>query len=357
MTTTERPDWATRADLAHRSLATLYGAPAPQLLNNAHPADENATFNYWWLAHAIDVAIDGWDRTGDPAHLRTAVEIFENIVDRNSGNLFNDYFDDMLWLGLALERLSRAPGHERYLEPAAEIWQHCLDDGWNEVMGGGIAWRKSQTYYKNTPANGPFIILGARLASRFEGDGPYLPWARRTMDWLTEHLVRSDGTVEDGVNRTDDGRIDTDWRYTYNYGLFIGACVELFAHDEDPARLGLAERSARRAVELLATDGVFPETGGGDVGLFKGIFYRYLDQLLVVRPSADLIAFVRSGTDRLWDVSWADRVDSSDGVLWAGDDWRVPATAPTSMSTQLSAVMATEMRARTEARELTHAPR
>ncbi|WP_163544483.1 glycoside hydrolase family 76 protein [Occultella kanbiaonis] len=349
-------DWSDRADLAHHSLAVLYGAPEPQLLNNSHPVDENATFNYWWLAHAMDVAIDGWERTDDPVHLRTAVEIFENIVARNSGSLFNDYFDDMLWLALALERLSRAPGYEEYLEPARVIWQHCLDDGWNEVMGGGIAWRKSQTYYKNTPANGPFIILGARLASRFGGDGsgePYLDRARQTMDWLTEHLVREDGTVEDGVNREGDAQVDTDWRYTYNYGLFIGACVELFAHDDDPAWLDRAQLSARRAVELLATDGVFPETGGGDVGLFKGIFYRYLDLLLDLRQSPDLVAFVRSGTDRLWDVN---RLDDADGVLWAGDDWRARPQGRTSMSTQLSAVMATETRARIEARELAQTP-
>src|SRR5690606_41256657 len=73
-------DWPARADLAHRSLAELYGAPPPQLLNNTRPVDDNETFNYWWLAHAVDVALDGWERTGDETHLRTAVEIVENLL-------------------------------------------------------------------------------------------------------------------------------------------------------------------------------------------------------------------------------------------------------------------------------------
>ena len=70
-----------------------------------------------------------------------------------------------------------------------------------------------------TPANGPFVILGARLSTELD-DPTYPDWAaRRSPDWLEEHLVHADGTVEDGKNREEDGRIDPDRQHTYNYGL------------------------------------------------------------------------------------------------------------------------------------------
>ncbi|MEU4388343.1 hypothetical protein [Promicromonospora sp. NPDC023805] len=99
-----------------------------------------------------------------------------------------------------------------------------------------------------------------------------------------------------------------------------------------------------------ADDGVVgSEGGGGDEGLFKGVLYRYLGTLLdrigTTSPdAAPLVEFVRTSTDRLWEAS------QRDGYLLAGGDWRRPAELPVFCSTQLSAVMALELRASLEAR-------
>ena len=183
------------------------------------------------------------------------------------------------------------------------------------------------------------------------------------------------GLLADGVNRTGDGRIDTDWLFSYNQGLYLGLKLEVFRRTGDPVHLADAVHTASAAIERLAPDGIFSREsvddtsrGGGDAGLFAGIYYRYLADLLsepalreptlsepalredaTIAVSASLAARVtaldavlRSVTDLLW--------QTFSPSLLAADDWRRFATPPTALSTELSAVMALEARSRFEAR-------
>lgn len=355
MTTTTRTVWDERADVAQRSIDALFAAPPPQLLHNAHPFEEgdDATFNYWWLAHLIDVRLDAAEREPHGDGLERAIEAHDNIRERN-GSLFNDYFDDMLWYALATLRLGELQARLGDLRAAADcqaeavaLWEHVVEHGWNDELGASLAWRKQQLYYKNTPANGPFAILGARL-HRLTGEARYLQYAVAAFDWITRSLVDPEtGFVEDGVNREQDGAVDRQWRFTYNQGLYIGAAVALVeagvAEGERERLLGLAERTARTAIRELSDGRVFADEGdGGDEGLFKGVFYRYLGTLL---PHLDDAAraefgdFVVASTDALWESS------ADGGVLRPGNDWSRPEPGKIPYSTMLSAVMALELRA------------
>ncbi|MFI6428554.1 glycoside hydrolase family 76 protein [Promicromonospora sp. NPDC050880] len=341
--------WSARADLAQRSLDHFFGTAEPQLLDNTYPVGDNSTFNYWWLAHVIDVRLDAFARTGDARWLAAARATSANLRGRNGGSLFNDYFDDMLWYALALERLARATGRTEPLDDARSIWDHVVEHGWNDTHGASVAWRKQQLHYKNTPANGPFVILSARLYDH-DPRPEYLERGRTAFDWITATLVGPDGFVEDGINREGDGRVDTQWRFTYNQGLYIGAAVALDAVRPEPELVDRAVRTATTALRELAPDGIVgSEGGGGDEGLFKGVLYRYLGTLLdrlgpTAPASGPLVEFVRTSTDRLWETA------QRDGHLLAGDDWRHPAQPPVFYSTQLSAIMALELRAAVEAR-------
>ena len=352
MTTTD--DWGRLADLAQDSLDRLFGAPAPQHLHNAHPAgstgpDATAVFNYWWLAHVLDARVDAWARTGDPRRLDQAAEVAAYLVERNGGSLFNDYFDDMLWLGLALLRLHEASGEDRYRDDALAIWDHVVEHGWNDAQGASLAWRKQQLAYKNTPANGPLVILSLRLEGALPpGSRDFRAYAAAALDWLERTLVGPDGFVEDGVNREGDGRVDVQWRFTYNQGLYIGALTAWWAATGDRSALDRATRTACTAVAELSDGTVFrDEGGGGDEGLFKGVFYRYLGTLLPLLDADDpdratLERFLRAGTDAL--VEHGVR----DGVLRPGNDWSAPWDGPIPYSTLLSAIMAVEQRWRLE---------
>ena len=96
----------------------------------------------------------------------------------------------------------------------------------------------------------------------------------------------------------------------------------------------------------LASDGVFRFEGdGGDEGLFKGVYYRYVGCLLDVLDPTDPAAsrlqdFLGSSAGAL--IRSAPR----DGVILAGDDWTSPPAGAVRYSTQLSAIMALEVAAR-----------
>ncbi|HEY0187230.1 MAG TPA: glycoside hydrolase family 76 protein [Cellulomonas sp.] len=334
--------WDARADRAQAAVHQLYAADDPQYLHNWYPgfAGSDDTFNYWWLAHLIDARLDAFERTGDGRWLAQAVRARDNLVARNDGGLFNDYFDDMLWFALASHRLAGVTGAAGHAADAVAVWEHVVAHGWNDAEGTSLAWRTQQLAYKNTPANGPLVILSARLHAD-TGEDRYAHYARTAFDWITRTLVRpEDGFVEDGINREGDHRVDTQWRFTYNQGLYVGAAVELARLTGSDAYLDVALRTARTAVAELTDGDVFrPEGDDGDEGLFKGIYYRYLMTLLRVRPDPGLADFVRRSTDVLWSVLPAG------GPVLPANDWRHAPHRSLPYSTLLSAVMATEARA------------
>lgn len=340
--------WPARADLAQLSLDHFYGADEPQLLDNTCPAGDNEVFQYWWLAHLVDCRLDAFGRTGDPRWVELAVRTSDNILQRNGGSPYNDYFDDMLWWALSSLRLDEAGAGTVHRDRAVALWEHVVELGWNDIHGPSLAWRKQQLYYKNTPANGPLVILSARLFGLI-GERRYLDTATAALSWLESTLVEPSGFVHDGINREADGRIDAQWRFTYNQGLYVGAVVALARVTDDPSLLERAERTALTAIAELAEDGIFSDEGdGGDIGLFKGICYRYLGLLIDALPTDSttrrrLERFVRAGTDVLWSHA------EHDGWLFPGNDWLTavsPHDPAVPYSTMLSAIMATELRAR-----------
>ena len=337
--------WAQRAERLQESIDRYFGTLL-RPFRNWYPGawGDWRTLNYWWHAHAIEARLDAYERSGSRHRLVQAERIFRYVVWRNGRSLLNDYFDDMGWMGIAALRLADLTGSGRYQQAAAGLCRHVREHGWNDTAGGGIAWRKQQPYYKNTPSTGTFIILAARLYQR-TGEAEYLDWATSAFDWLDATLRRRDGFIADGVNRKQDGQID-DWKFSYNQGLYIGSCTELAAAAGRPALTERAFATERAGWAELAGSGVLDDgTEGGDVGLFKGVWYRYAAQLAVL-PGADDddSERVRAHLLGACDILWARALDG--GSLLAGPDWLRPASGRVPLSAQLAAVIATEACAR-----------
>jgi predicted alpha-1,6-mannanase (GH76 family) len=288
-----------------------------------------ARWHYWWSAHLVDAAIDAVRHRPQPARRRRARALVRGTRVRNGGTWSRTFFDDLAWLGLALERGADVVGHRRTTARISARLEAAIDP---DV--GAVPWRVGDRLF-NAPANGPAAILLART-----GD---VERAAEITDWMADTLLDEAGLVIDGVRPGE--RATT--TYTYCQGVYLGACVELAQRHGDPRWRERAEAVlAATAAGLAEPDGVVRGyDDGGDGGLFNGILARYLADAAVRLPdlphARDLVL---ASAESVWE-------HRSDGPVFA-HDWRRPArplapqTPEADLSVQLSAWMLLEAAAR-----------
>lgn len=344
-------NWAERADIAEqtvlrRHLRRLGGVvPGTRIGRIRWPRRFPVMpypWHFWWQAHLLDCLVDAQQRAPHQRRARTIAMLTRGIRMHNAGSWVNRYYDDIAWLGLAVQR---AGAMARRSGPAAlTAITARLDQGWTEDGGGGIWWRRDDDF-KNAPANGPAAILLARSGQ--------LGFASAIADWIVDTLVDPEsGLVRDGVRLTSDGTVYevVGMVYTYCQGVHLGTCVELAALDGhqrwSDRGVAIVDAMTHR---LADADGVLPGSGGGDGGLFAGITARYLADAAVRRPE------LTAATSRLVlanaNAAWAGRAEIAGGPVFAAD-WRHPAREPaptvpeSDLSVQLGAWMLLEAAAR-----------
>ncbi|VVJ23258.1 fructose-bisphosphate aldolase family protein [Amycolatopsis camponoti] len=243
-----------------RHLRRVWGLPGTVLGRSGWPASVGQRlhwhWNYWWQAHLLDTLVDAQQRSPSASRLALIRSFVRSVRLRNFGRWTNEYYDDIAWLGLALQRVQHL-GID--VGPAVAAIDTQLLSGWTSAAGGGIWWRVGDEF-KNAPANGPAAIFHARSGN--------LSRAREMTDWMTSTLVDpATGLVWDGI-RTDTGEL-VEHIYTYCQGVYLGACLELSLVDD-------AARTVRAVASHCAPGGVIRGQGGGDGGLFAAILARYL---------------------------------------------------------------------------------
>lgn len=309
-------------------------------------AGENK-FHYWWNAHALDVLVDAYNRTKDKEYISKMKNLVKGIKESNGNTYSNDFYDDMEWLALSSLRAYHATKDREFLDVTNTLWTD-IKTGLNDTMGGGLAWRKSQRYYKNTPANAPAIILASRLYKLNKNEED-LQLAKTLYTWLKKTLVNpTTGFVLDGINRENNGQIDH-WKLTYNQGIFIGAGLELYELTKDKTYLNDAIKTADYVLSdpEFVPGGILKTEGKGDGGLFKGILIRYLALLSQERDvpmeKRDTYAkFITSNAKTL-----AEKGIKRPEML-VGNYWGTLSEDKTDYSTQLSGIMLIEAAYRIE---------
>jgi predicted alpha-1,6-mannanase (GH76 family) len=249
---------------------------------NTSPGD--GQFHYWPQAHALDVLVDAYLLTENSLYVTYMNDWFVGVKIKNGNTFLNQFYDDMEWNALAMQRAYQATDDKKWLDESIKLWED-IKAGWNDTMGGGIAWNKSQTGYKNTPANAPACILAARL-SVATGNSDYLTWAKKIYDWQKATLVnKNSGLVYDGINSNNDGKIQTDpgWSFAYNQGTFIGSALELYSITQVNIYLQDAIKTANNFIvdNVMSPAGIMRPSDNGDGGLFNGLGVRYLTLLVL----------------------------------------------------------------------------
>ncbi len=273
-------DWELVADSSSMALIENYWNPEEKYFNYGNGGSKT-DFHYWPQAHALDVVLDAYTRTGDGFYLPFIHQWFEGVPVKNGGNFLNRYIDDMEWNALAMLRAYQITGDEKFLQAVDVVWED-IKAHWNENAGGGLMWEKQDPFGKNACSNGPAAILAARLF-REKKNFEDLEWAKKIYHWQRNTLFdEQSGAIWDNIKQSNEGlKINKNWIFTYNQGTFIGAATELFNLTGDSLYLHDAIKATDFTLESLvnSADGLLKDEGGHDGGLFKGILIRYLTQL------------------------------------------------------------------------------
>lgn len=271
--------WKNRASsaeaaIAARHLRRLWKVPGTQLGVVGWPPTAKdqtfATWHYWWQAHLLDTLVDAQVRDPKPERVESIRRQVRGQLTRNNGRWTNNYYDDMAWLALALERAGRLAGVAN--PKALGTLSDQLVNSWSPAEGGGIPWRKQDKFF-NAPANGPAGIFLARHGN--------VPRATQMADWIDDTLIDPETQlVFDGIKAGSLVRA----QYTYCQGVVVGLETELAVRTSDSRHVTRAARLIEAIAENMAPEGVLKGAGGGDGGLFAGITARYLAQAATELP-------------------------------------------------------------------------
>lgn len=299
----DREFWKQAAEGMSRALvkhfwgASFEGYPNRYYFNYKSDMADMTTAHYWPQAHAMDIIVDAYMRTGNQDYFDLYPLWWKGAPRFNfAGNArrpwWNPYVDDMEWMVLAQLRMYETARNEEYFTRGKQIYNDWIWTTWgpdNEAPWyGGITWKTDVEKTKNACSNGPAAIIAARIYNLYDSAGikggkpreEYLTEARKIYAWLRDNLYDPEsGAVRDNMNSR--GNISRAV-YTYNSGTFIGAAVELYGITGEKQYLAEAVNAANYVIDKMSTNegGVLSDATGGDGGLFHGIFFRYFVKLI-----------------------------------------------------------------------------
>lgn len=254
------------------------------------------TEHYWPQAHAMDVIVDAYMRTGDKQYLAMYPLWWKgapkfNFAGRKEDAWWNPFVDDMEWMVLTQIRMYESTSDKKYLKKAMQMYDDWIWTQWGPEdeapWYGGITWKTDVEKSKNACSNGPAAIIAARLYNFYDEAGmkvkkprgQYLAEAKKIYHWLKSTLFQESGAVADNMARN--GEINRKWIFTYNQGTFLGAAHELYKITGDKQYLADAVKAAEYVMDHMSRNrGVLGNATEGDGGLFHGIFFRYFVKLI-----------------------------------------------------------------------------
>ena len=295
-------NWQQMADgMTNALIKRFWGAEFPgykkrYYFNYGSDMSNMTTEHYWPQAHAMDVIVDAYMRTGDKQYLAMYPLWWKgapkfNFAGRKEDAWWNPFVDDMEWMVLTQIRMYESTSDKKYLKKAMQMYDDWIWTQWGPEdeapWYGGITWKTDVEKSKNACSNGPAAIIAARLYNFYDEAGmkvkkprgQYLAEAKKIYHWLKNTLFQPSGAVADNMARN--GEINRKWIFTYNQGTFLGAAHELYKITGDKQYLADAVKAAEYVMDHMSGNrGVLGNATEGDGGLFHGIFFRYFVKLI-----------------------------------------------------------------------------
>jgi len=341
-------NWTTAADSSSTAFANVYWNSTKHHFN-----DDNlgtiSQYDYWPEAHGLDVLVDAYQRTKSEVYKQRIFDFYEGVKAKNGGGFYNNYYDDMGWHGMAHLRALEATGDVRYEESAKKLWEYIVA-GWNLDDGGGIPWNhenNAQGKSKGIPSNGPAAIIAAKRWQKYKETEVVnghndLEWLSMIYSWMKENrVVQQSGRVFENIN-------DKNGDWTYNAGTYIGAAVEYYKITGNKVYLNDAIKTADWTTSTLVNSNNkvlsdWAEQENHDVNLFKGIFVRYLTELIRLKDLPEssrkrYVNFLKNSGQILWSTG----TTKSPFVLFGYHWWEAPLSGKAGLRAELSGAMLME---------------
>ena len=292
---------AERASVAYAAMQQFFYAPESGVYAERYPSSGAA--RAWPYSQALAATVDmrriGGAEASDVAARVAGLSAYDEgdgyaAIFGARGNLF---YDDNLWIALALDRAADVTRSTAELPVVRRLFR-LVASGWDtdatHPCAGGVFWTRSPAIRdRNTVTTANAALLAVRLYERSGARG-YLAFAKRAYAWADRCLARDDGLVADHIR--GDGTIDwTSW--SYNQGAMIATAVHLYRATKLRAYLREADE---RADATLAKIG--DPISAGEPPIFLAIFYRDLLELARLQPERDDRAAVRRFADEAWEL-------------------------------------------------------
>jgi predicted alpha-1,6-mannanase (GH76 family) len=310
-----------------------------------------STFNYWPNAHALDVLVDGYLRTGDDNYKSKMKALVQGIKVKNGNNTYNNVFnDDMIWLALSSLSAYDATKDQEYKDVADYLWGRIKLSWSDNVFGGGITWKQDTPKQKNAVSNAPAAIVAMRLYD-IDKKPEDLEWAKKIYAWQKANLVDPvTGAVWDNIAEVNNVVVtNKDWVFTYNMGTWIGIGLRLHKATNEQTYLNDAVKTGRNVLvnPKIISEGLLRDEGQGDGGLFKGILVRYFTELIEY-PTINSTDKEKFANFLKFNAQTFYKKGIQRPAMFSGNNWKVApaAGANTDLTTQLSGVMLIEAAAK-----------
>lgn len=273
--------------------------------------EEATQYIYWQQAHALDVIIYAYERIKDTGDRR--INNYERLMqfwfDNHANNwyqkegdetgFYNEYTDDMCWIGLTMIHLSDALEDDTFANMARKIFdEYILPRGSRDSKGFfSLPW-KDDGSGPNACTNSPGCLLAAKLYLRY-GDESYLQVAKDLYDWEANVMT---------TEFNNDGRVE-DPALTYTQGTFGEAARQLYHITGNPDYMSMAGRVLYYAISSSSCNykGLLRDEGSSmDQSIFKAVLIPYLVNYILDEEGPSyyrkrMVTLLQKNANALWD--------------------------------------------------------